>query len=146
LPPIQEKTVTDSASFSYSPANATTRENRGLPYLPITLKYRGSLVNANALPDTGATINVLPYALGQQLGLIWEEQVPIAQLAGNLATSEARGVLLTAIVSHFEPLRLVFAWTQNAAAPLILGQINFFQEFYVCFDGAEQTFAIQPKS
>ncbi|MCY7273286.1 MAG: hypothetical protein LH702_05945 [Phormidesmis sp. CAN_BIN44] len=134
------------ASFPYSPPNSTARERSGLPYLPITLRYRGRSTTTNGLLDTGAAINVLPYAIGQQLGIIWEEQLPIAQLAGNLASSESRGVLVTGIVNQFEPIRLVLAWTQNESVPLILGQINFFQNFQVCFDGAEQIFSIQPKS
>lgn len=137
--------MSDSISFPYCPPNATARGKSGLPYLPITLRYRGRSVTSNGLLDTGATINVLPYILGRQLGIRWEEQTPIAQLAGNLAESEARGVLLTGIVSPFKPFRLVFAWTQNESAPLILGQINFFREFQVCFDGADQIFAIQSR-
>jgi hypothetical protein len=138
--------LSDSVSFSYQPFNATARESSGLPYLSITLRYQGRTLTANALLDTGAAINVLPYPLGQQLGLVWEAQTPIAQLAGNLAASEARGVLLTGIVPSFQSVRLVFAWTQNETAPLILGQINFFREFQVCFDGDAQIFAIQRKA
>jgi len=110
------------------------------------LRYRGRSVSVNGLLDTGATINVLPYALGQQLGAIWEDQPEISQLAGNLATSTAKGVMLTGIVDNFAPVRLVFAWTQNDSVPLILGQVNFFQAFQVCFDGAERVFTIQPKA
>lgn len=137
--------MTNLATFSYSPPDATLRESSGLPYLPITLRYRGQSITANGLLDTGASLNVLPYSLGQQLGFTWEEQTPIAQLAGNLAVSEARGVRLTGIVSSFAPIRFVFAWTQNESAPLIFGQVNFFQAFQVCFDGAEQRFSIQLK-
>jgi hypothetical protein len=142
---IREKILPNLASFSYIPPDAKARERSGLPYLPITLRYRGYSFTANGLLDTGAAINVLPYALGKQLGLRWENQLPIAQLAGNLAASESRGVLLTGIVDSFAPVRLAFAWTQSESAPLILGQINFFQEFQVCFDGTEQIFTIQPK-
>jgi hypothetical protein len=135
----------EPASFSYIPSDATERQSGGLPYLPITLRYRGRSLAANALLDTGATINVLPHRLGLQLGVIWEEQTPIAQLAGNLSTSESRGVLITGLVGEYSPVRLVFAWTQNETVPLILGQTNFFQEFKTCFDGANQAFTIHPK-
>jgi hypothetical protein len=138
--------LTNSAGFSYSPPNATARESSGLPYLPITLKYRGKSVTVNGLLDTGATINVLPYTLGQQLGLIWEEKPLIAQLVGNLAAFESKGVRLTGIVESFTPVRLAFAWTKNESVPLILGQVNFFQMFQVCFDGADQLFTIQLKT
>ena len=136
----------DPASFSYIPPDATKRQSGGLPYLPITLRYRGRSITANALLDTGATINVLPHKLGLQLGVVWEEQTPIAQLAGNLSTSESRGVLITGLVSEYPAVRLVFAWTQNESAPLILGQINFFQEFKACFDGSNQMFTIHSKA
>lgn len=88
---------------------------------------------------------MLSYELGLQLGILWEEQPPIAQLAGNLSRSESRGVLLTGLVQDFPAVRLVFAWTQSDAAPLILGQLNFFQAFQVCFDGSIQMFTLQPK-
>jgi hypothetical protein len=130
LKKIQEKSLTNPAGFSYCPPNATDRERGGLPYVPITLRYRKRSVAVNGLLDTGATINVLPYTLGQQLGLIWDEQLPLEELAGNLAAFECRGV---------------FAWTESDSVPLILGQINFFQTFQVCFDGSDQIFTIVPK-
>lgn len=88
---------------------------------------------------------MISYSLGQQLGLIWEEQLPLDELAGNLASFESQGVRLTGIVEPFAPVRLVFAWTKSESVPLILGQINFFQAFQVCFDGAHQVFTILPK-
>jgi hypothetical protein len=77
--------------------------------------------------------------------MLWEEQPPIAQLAGNLSRSESRGVLVTGFVQDYPAIRLVFAWTQDNLAPLILGQVNFFQKFQVCFDGALQVFTLQPR-
>lgn len=35
-----------------------------LPYLPISLTYRNRSVEAMALLDTGASVNVLPYEIG----------------------------------------------------------------------------------
>jgi hypothetical protein len=137
--------LTNPAGFAYCPPNASPRERNGLPYLPITLRYRGQSVTLNGLLDTGASINVLPYPIGQQLGLIWEEKLPISQLAGNLAAFAARGVRLTGLVEPFPARRFAFAWTKNESVPLILGQVNFFQEFQVCFDGTDQLFTIQPK-
>ncbi len=135
----------DPTGFSYCPPNATARESGGLPYLPIILTYQELSINVNGLLDTGATVNVLPYSLGQRLGLVWEEQPIISRLAGNLAASECRGVQLTGTVEPFAPIRLKFAWTKNEAVPLILGQVNFFQNFQVCFDGADMVFTIVPK-
>lgn len=46
-----------------------------LPYLPITLTFRNQSqpVRAMALLDTGASVNVLPYEIGLQLGAVWED-------------------------------------------------------------------------
>ncbi|MGB3402046.1 MAG: hypothetical protein WBA77_05090 [Microcoleaceae cyanobacterium] len=38
---------------------------------------------------------------------------------------------------------LVFAWTQAAVAPVILGHMNFFAEFNVCFYRHELAFEVQ---
>ncbi len=86
-----------------------------------------------ALLDTGASVNVLPYEIGLQLGAAWEEQTVPVQLSGNLACLEARGLVLSATVAEFSPVLLAFAWTESREAPLILGQMNFFAEFDVCF-------------
>ncbi|MCB0126652.1 MAG: hypothetical protein KDE58_30550 [Caldilineaceae bacterium] len=95
--------------------------------------------------DSGATVNVLPYSVGLQLGAIWEQQRVEIALAGNLAAVPARGLLLSATIAHFAPVRLAFAWAYSDEAPLVLGQMNFFQEYEVCFYQAEGMFAIRPR-
>ena len=116
-----------------------------LPYLPITLTYKNRSVEAMALLDTGATVNVLPYEIGIQFGAVWEEQTLPIQLSGNLAQMEARGLVLSASVAEFSPVLLAFAWTQFREAPLILGHMNFFAEFDVCFYRADLTFELRPR-
>jgi hypothetical protein len=116
------------------------------PYLPFTLVYRESSVTASALLDTGASVNVLPYSTGIELGYEWERQTTALSLTGNLAQYEARVVLAQAIVGQFEPVQLVFAWTQATNVPLILGQVNFFMEFDVCFYRSQLEFAVNPKT
>jgi hypothetical protein len=115
------------------------------PLLAITLDYRGKSVEAVGLLDTGADVNVLPYSLGIELGEIWEDQKVSIELSGNLARHEARGIILSATVSQFEPVRLAFAWTRTDDAPLLLGRVNFFAEFDVCFYGSRNSFEIRPK-
>jgi hypothetical protein len=97
-----------------------------LPQLPLTLAYRDELVSVIALLDTGASVNVLPYNVGLQLGAVWEEQTTSVMLAGNLAAVEARGLLVVAQIGEFDPVRLVFAWSLSDDAPLLLGRMNFF--------------------
>ncbi len=35
-------------------------------------------------------------------------------------------------IAQFEPVQLVFLWTQAANVPPILGKVNFFMEFDAC--------------
>lgn len=42
------------------------------PYLPFTLLNQQVSVRASALLDTGASVNVLPYLVGVELGYDWE--------------------------------------------------------------------------
>ena len=102
-------------------------------------------MSAIGLLDTGATVNVLPYTIGKQLGAVWEEQATTVHLTGNLAALEARVLLASARVGSFDPVKLAFAWTQSEEVPLILGQVNFFMEFDVCFFRSRSEFEIRPK-
>lgn len=117
-----------------------------LPQLPLTLTYQGSLIEVSGLLDTGSSVNVLPYSVGVQLGAIWEEQTVSVTLAGNLAAVEARGLLVSANISNFDPVRLVFAWSLSDDTPLLLGRMNFFLEFDVCFYRSQLAFEVSPKT
>ena len=112
--------------------------------LPIVLEVTNQ-VSALALVDSGATVNVMPFTLGQQLGFRWEEQTRAISLSGNLARVKARVVTVSAKVADFPSVRLAFAWTETDASPLILGQVNFFMEFDVCFFRARESFEVRPK-
>jgi hypothetical protein len=117
-----------------------------LPKMPLTLTYRNSSIDVSALLDTGASVNVLPYSMGIQLGAVWEEQTMAVTLAGNLASTEARGLLVSAQIDDLAPVRLVFAWSQSDNVPLLLGRMNFFLEFDVCFYRSQLIFEVRPKS
>lgn len=117
-----------------------------LPQLPLTLTYQDMSVEVSALLDTGASVNVLPYSAGRQLGAVWEEQTTSVTLAGNLAAVEARGLLVSAKIGDFDPVRLVFAWSLSDDAPLLLGRMNFFLEFDACFYRSQLAFEVCPKS
>ena len=117
-----------------------------LPQLPLALTYQDTSVEVLALLDTGASVNVLPYSIGIQLGAVWEEQTTSVTLAGNLASVEARGLLVSAKIGDFDSVRLVFAWSLSDDAPLLLGRMNFFLEFDVCFYRSQLAFEVSPKS
>ena len=116
------------------------------PYLPFSLVHQQVSVTSSALLDTGASVNVLPYSTGIELGYEWERQTTSLSLTGNLAQYEARVVIAQAIIGQFKPVQLVFAWTQAPQVPLILGQVNFFMEFDVCFYRSQLGFSVSPKT
>jgi hypothetical protein len=68
--------------------------DRTLPYLPLKLSYQGQTIETEGMIDTGSTVNVLPYHLGTQLGLQWDDFNIELELAGNLQNVESRAVLL----------------------------------------------------
>ncbi|WP_249263535.1 hypothetical protein [Microcystis aeruginosa] len=72
-----------------------------MPYVPITLGLNGRSLNTEGLIDTGASVNVLPYELGLQLGFIWENENLSVILAGNLAHCQARAVVVEGQVNPF---------------------------------------------
>jgi hypothetical protein len=117
-------------------------DDEALPTIPIILSHAGFSVSANALLDTGSTVNLLPHNIGLQLGSVWEEQTVRLPLAGNLATVEARGLFVHVQTGNLEPVRLAFAWVEASQVPLILGQTNFFREFDVCFQRSRRTIEI----
>ncbi|MEG4801019.1 hypothetical protein QUB63_21305 [Microcoleus sp. ARI1-B5] len=131
--------------FSFVSVNNALGEIGFRPILPITLVYQNASVVASGLLDTGASVNVLPYNAGVQLGYEWERQTTVLSLTGNLAQYEARVVVMQGQVGQFEPVQLVFAWTRAQNVPLILGQVNFFMEFDVCFYRSQLAFDVSPR-
>ena len=110
------------------------------------MSYNAQSIETTALLDTGASVNVLPYETGLQLGAVWENQTVPIQLSGNLARLEARGIVILGTVDGFESVPLAFAWTQSREAPLILGHVNFFAEFDICFYSADSVFELKARS
>jgi hypothetical protein len=97
-----------------------------MPYLPLTLNNGSYSQEVTALLDTGASVNVLPYEIGLHLGVVWEEQTVPIQLSGNLANSEARGIVISGTVAQFSPVLLAFAWTRSTNLPVILSRTHEF--------------------
>lgn len=94
--------------FSFVPRDPALGQASLAPMLPMTLIGRHPVTIAG-LVDSGAAVNVLPYALGVQLGFDWDQQSQSVELSGNLALVEARVVVLLAAVGSFPPVRLAFA-------------------------------------
>jgi hypothetical protein len=114
--------------------------------VPLTLRYGQRQITEAGLVDSGATVNVLPYSLGVRLGAVWDGSKATIRLAGNLGNFPAMPLVVTAEIGDFAPVRLVFAWTQAEKVALILGQMNFFMEFAVCFFRSKFEFEVNPKA
>lgn len=132
-------------SFRYVPRDSAAGNASLAPMLPLTLTGSQS-VSTSGLVDSGAAVNVLPFAVGVQLGLDWDQQARSVELSGNLASVEARVVVLSAVVGSSPSVRLAFAWARTDAVPVILGQVNFFMEFDVCFYRSRGLFEVRPSS
>src|SRR5215831_7441146 len=129
--------------FPYALPDGALDELDRLPRLSLTLHYREQRVDTIGLVDSGATVNVLPYRLGRALGAIWSAQRATLRLAGNLAHLPAQPLIVYASIADFDPVQLAFAWTQADGLPLILGQVNFFMIFDVCFFRAQSVFELR---
>src|SRR6266699_1257959 len=115
------------------------------PVLPLLLSTAVTSLSVDGLLDTGSGVNVLPLSVGHQPGLDWNKQPFATTLSGALANVPARGIVLTADVANFSPVQLAFAWAQSDVMPVLLGQMNFFLEFEVCFFRAQSAFEVKPK-
>lgn len=138
--------MADAIRYPYVAADSELGEASLRPSLPLALTYQGQSIEAVGLLDTGSMVNVLPYQLGVDLGAVWEQQGNSLELTGNLAQYEARILIISAKIGQFDPVRLAFAWTQAENVPLLLGQVNFFMEFNVCFYRSQFAFEVSPKS
>lgn len=129
--------------FPYTVTVPTQNEFDSLPRLPLTLQLDRRRVEAIGLVDSGATVNVLPYDTGLQLGGLWEDRKATIKLAGNLGGLAAQPIFVMVTIGDLSPIRLVFAWTRSNNVSLILGQMNFFMEFEVCFFRKQREFEIK---
>jgi hypothetical protein len=132
-----------SKRFPYILMNRAILPDDALPFLPLQLSRGAEKIEVTALADSGATINVLPYQIGLKLGAVWENQMPLSRLAGNLGNFESKGLIVMAQIADFEPVKLAFAWTETENVPVILGQTNFFSLFDVCFLRQDNEFEIK---
>jgi len=131
--------------FPFIVADAAFGEASRLPFMPIKLQLQGPSLAVSALLDTGSAVNVLPYEVGLQLGAAWERQTTTVRLTGNLANEPARVLTVLGTIGTLPSTRLVFAWTRAPAVPVILGQVNFFMEFDVCFYRSRSLFEVKTK-
>ncbi len=132
--------------FPYCDRNPASGGLDLMPDLPIVLRHQSHSLSGVGLVDSGASISVLPYSLGVQLGFDWNTQKAQITLAGTLAHVNARGIVVEAVVGQLSPVRLAMAWTDSDRVPFLLGQFNFFQAFEVRFFRMRGIFEIRQPS
>ena len=132
--------------FNYSSLRNLRGELALRPILPILLRNNSRQIETTGLLDTGADVNALPYDIGLELGATWEHQRELFHLSGNLAKHEARGIVLSAQIPGYALVRLAFAWTTSVDIPVILGQVNFFMSYDVCFYRARNLIEVFPST
>ena len=138
--------MTQPARFPFVDVNPARPGTGLMPYIPLLLAANQRALQAQGLLDTGATISVLPYDVGLQLGFDWGQQRVPVQLGGNLGQAPAYAVLVDGTIAPFPSVRLAFAWTRNNAVPVILGQTNFFLAFDVTFRRKRSEVELLPAS
>ena len=67
---------TEPTRFPYNPDRS--QQEGSLPFLPIQLQFDTMWVQTTGLVDSGASINVIPYAVGLQLGRIKDKKSHLA--------------------------------------------------------------------
>jgi len=65
---------------------------------------------------------------------------------GTLSQSSAGLVLIEATIGNLKPVRLAFAWSEAERVPVVLGQMNFFASFDVCFFQTDGRFELTAKA
>ena len=131
--------------FRYSTTAPAQDESDSLPRVPLVLRSGVQVVDVVGLVDSGATVNVLPYEAGTQLGAVWDDRKANIRLAGALGSEPAIPLFAMAQIGDLPLVRLAFAWVKRNDFPLILGQTNFFMEFDVCFYRSRLDFEVTPK-
>jgi hypothetical protein len=119
-----------------------------MPRIPRTLTRKAQSIEVNALVDSGSALNLLPYGVGLALGAQWDELVYRVQIAGSFGSYEGKGLLVDAshpLLIPGKPVQLAFAWTQREDIPVILGQVNSFTEFDICFYRSQASFEINSR-
>jgi hypothetical protein len=115
-----------------------------MPYIPVQLETSSVAIQVKALVDTRAMVNVFPNQVGKALKLNWDEGEPI-DLGGNLGKAQARAFTISCTIPGLNPVEMEFNWSLLERIPVILGQLDFFEQFDVCISYSENEISIRPR-
>ncbi len=125
------------ANFSYTQVTAKLR----MPLLEVQLASVDEVIKTDALVDTGAFVNVIPYTMGLRLGLVWDECEVGPKIGGSIK-GETRKVELLVTIKGFPEFESSFCWLVHDDTRFLLGHEDFFQKFTVCFDSSNGNFSL----
>ncbi|MBY0442133.1 MAG: hypothetical protein K2Q25_08380 [Mycobacteriaceae bacterium] len=77
--------------FPYAVAAPAVGAAGLMPLLPVILTAGGVSVTVSGLVDSGAAVSVLPRAVGERLGLNWDQQTVPVRLGGSLSGDRGLG-------------------------------------------------------
>ena len=137
--------MADYLRFEYMLADPRAGNGSLMPYLAMTISANSRSAQISGLLDSGASVNALPFGIGESLGFNWEFEKTLVRLTGNLARVECKVIYIDAIVGQFPSTQLIFAWARVDGFPPILGQTNFFMNYDVCFYRSRSAFDVRPK-
>jgi hypothetical protein len=134
-----------AVTFPYQ-FRGTSRDPQALaPLLPVRLNRGGVSVDVVGLVDSGASFSVLPFDIGSQFGVNWSSLTPI-YLSGVLAGTGAKLLAVEGVIGSLPRTPLLFAWCTSNTVPVLLGQVNFFFEFDICFYRSRSEFTVAPRT
>ena len=125
--------LTDRRAFDYVVADWYLPDGDPRPLLPVTLHSRNNSVETWGLLDGGADMNMMPFAIGMELGLSWERSAQEFELLSLAGSSPAKAVEVDLEIALWPRLKMAFAWSTAIESVVILGQWNFFEMVDVCF-------------
>jgi len=125
--------MTDRLEFEYVVADRYLPDGDPRPLLPVTLHSRHNSVDTWGLLDIGADMNMMPFAIGMELGLSWERLAQEFELLSLAGSSPAKAVAVDLAIRPWPRLKMAFAWSTAIESVVILGQWNFFEMVDVCF-------------
>ena len=110
------------------------------PYIPITLKSEKESLDFIGLIDSGADISVIPREAADILGLKIEKEDEATGIGGKAKTSDSH--LNIKIQKGHEkcefrlPIKILLQ--ENSEIPILLGRLEFFDNFNIIFEQSEQ--------
>ena len=113
------------------------------PFIPVFLKTPLGALRINFLLDSGADYSVAPRQIAESMGLDLGA-LPHKNVSGleGGKVKGALGKLSGEIAGH--PFKVRCLFTDRNDVPSLLGRLDFFDRFDICFDAKKRTVILDP--